>query len=208
MTLTFSPPPFVTPQRPVRRFGRRIAMVGDRSPQSATDDVGASGLRVRPMVAVDTGRVHDFLIAQYETFNAADNTPVGHAHFQAFVSAPALRDRLDEGCIAHVAERDGTVLGMCELHLDGYLTLLYVRGDHHGRGIGRRLLKQGLETLHTVAPAITVVRVRGTPYARGFYTHMGFEPLADALQEDHGIRFHPFLMRLPTHPQRDTVTGT
>lgn len=148
------------------------------------------------MVAADVGPAHDFLLAQYEAFNAIENTSRGHRHFLGFISPRALQERLEKGCIALVAERRRTLLGLCEIHLDGYLTLLYVRGDHQGRGLGRLLLEQGLSRLRAAVPAIRTVRVRGTPYARGFYRHIGFEPLAATIQEDHGIRFHPFVLRL------------
>jgi len=158
------------------------------------------------MTPADAGPVRDFLMAQYEAFNAADNTPIGHGHFRAFVSTEALLDRLAEGSVAYVAARRGAILGMCELHLDGYLTLLYVRGDHQGRGLGRRLLACGLESLLAVAPGIRTIRVRGTPYARGFYAHMGFDPGAKTVQEDHGIRFHPFSLHVTPSSDNDANT--
>jgi GNAT superfamily N-acetyltransferase len=163
---------------------------------------------LRPMLVADSGPVRDFLWVQYEAFNAADNTSEGHALFRDFVSARALRDRLAEGSIAFVAERQGAIVGMCEFQRDGYLTLLYVRGDHQGRGLGRRLLACGLAQMQAAVPWIRVVRVRGTPYARGFYAHIGFQPLDgdDAPREDHGIRFHPFKLRLDD--ARARVSGT
>lgn len=148
------------------------------------------------MDPADAGRVRDFLLAQYDAFNAGDNTPAGDAMFRDFVAVPALRARLAAGSVIHVAERRHRLLGVCEMHRDGYLTLLYVRGDHQGRGLGRRLLETALERLLIVAPDLDRLRVRGTPYARGFYSRLGFRETASEAQEDRGIRYHPFELAL------------
>lgn len=168
--------------------------------------VTRDGWHLRPMVPADAGRVRDFLLAQYDVFNAVDNTPAGDAMFRDFVTVPALRARLGAGCILHVAERRQRLLGVCEIHRDGYLTLLYVDGDHQGRGLGRRLLQTTVERALAMVPDMNRLRVRATPYARGFYARLGFrETGAGLLQEDRGVRFFSFELPLPG--RHDTPTG-
>lgn len=154
------------------------------------------GVHPRPAVEADAGPVRDFLMAQYDAFNAADNAPEGHRVFRDFVSVPALRGRLGAGSLMLVAERRGAILGVCEMHRDGYLTLLYVDGAHQGRGLGRLLFGMALRRLRAEAPALRTVRVRAMPYARGFYTHLGFRPLRDGLRTDRGLRFYPLVLDL------------
>lgn len=158
--------------------------------------VTREGIHLRPMAMRDAGPVRDFLQAQYDAFNAVDNTDAGHATFRAFVQVAALRARLEEGQVIHVAERRGQILGVGEVQMDGYLTLMYVRGDFQGRGLGRRLLQAALTRLIAVRGAVDRIRVRGMPYARGFYEHMGFRCLSEVVQEDRGIRYYPFALDL------------
>lgn len=157
----------------------------------------AESVRLRPMRAADAGPVSDFLLAQYAAFNAVDNTGDGHRVFRDFVARAALRTRLAAGSVLLLAERQGLLLGVCELHRDGYLTLLYVRGDHQGRGIGGRLLRAALARLRAEAPGVRRIRVRATPYARGFYESAGFRPAASGLRWEQGLCFHPLVLDLP-----------
>ncbi|WP_299436464.1 GNAT family N-acetyltransferase [uncultured Rhodospira sp.] len=158
--------------------------------------VPRDGILLRPATTADVGPMRDFLLSQYDTFNAIDNTPEGHRVFGDFVAAPALRARLEAGSVVTVAERHGAILGVCEMHRDGYLTLLYVHGDRQGRGLGRRLLVETLRRLRAEAPSARTIRVRATPYARGFYARLGFRPLEAEARTDRGLRFYPFVLDL------------
>ncbi|MQX36609.1 GNAT family N-acetyltransferase [Roseospira navarrensis] len=184
-----------TPGRPPPEAPRSHPGTGAAG-RAAFWTVTRTGVLLRPMTPAEAVPARDFLVAQYEAFNAVDNTDEGHATFRDFVAPDALRRRLDAGNVTHLAERDGAILGLCELHRDGYLTLLYVRGDHQGRGLGRRLLRCGLARLLALEPETRQVRVRATPYARRFYLRAGFEPLTDTVQDDHGIRFYPLALRI------------
>jgi len=191
------------PARPEARARHRGAAVDG---SAAFWTVTRDGWHLRPMGPADAGRVRDFLLAQYDVFNAVDNTPAGDAMFRDFVTVPALRTRLGAGCILHVAERRRRLLGVCEIHRDGYLTLLYVDGDHQGRGLGRRLLQTTVERARAVVPDMDRLRVRATPYARGFYARLGFrETGAGCLQEDRGVRFFTFELALPR--RHDATAG-
>jgi len=172
-------------------------------PMAAAQGIGAAfwtvtreGVCLRPMTGRDVGPVRDFLQAQYAAFNAEDNTPEGHVTFRAFIDPSALRVRLAEGHVFNAAERDGQILGLCEIQADGYLTLMYVRGDFQGRGLGRRLLDATLTRFVTVYGPAALIRVRAMPYARGFYEQVGFRLVEDAPREDRGIRYYPFVLDL------------
>ncbi|MBB4284996.1 GNAT family N-acetyltransferase [Roseospira goensis] len=168
--------------------------------------VTRDGTHLRPMTVRDAGPGRDFLLTQYAAFNADDNTVEGDRAFRDFVAVPALTARLAAGSVVQVADRRGTVLGVCEMHRDGYLTLLYVRGDHQGRGLGRRLFEQTLTRLRAVVPDLARIRVRATPYALGFYRALGFHALADDAVEAQGLRFHP--LELPLEADAPAVTDT
>lgn len=165
------------------------------SPLSCRDSApvgrrAAAGFDLRSMTDEDAATVRDFLVTQYEAFNAIDNTPEGHAIFHAFVSAESLRGRLAGGSLVHLAHQRGCLVGVCEIHRDGYLTLLYVRGDRQGLGLGHRLLVVTLDRLRAASPGVRRIRVRATPYARAFYTRVGFQAKTHDAKVEHGMRFH------------------
>ncbi len=191
LSLTTPPPLPPRPRPPVT-----VRSAGVPGAGAAYWTVTREGIHLRPMAGRDAGAVRDFLQAQYDAFNAVDNTDIGHATFRAFVQVSALRARLEDGQVIHLAERRGQILGVGEMQTDGYLTLMYVRGDFQGRGLGRRLLQAALTRLIAVRGAVDCIRVRGMPYARGFYEHMGFRCLSDVVQEDRGIRYYPFALNL------------
>ncbi len=71
-----------------------------------------------------------------------------------------------------VAESDGVIAGV----LRGRTTRLgslFVRGDHHRRGIGRRLVERFEQEV--VAQGGTTVKVAATLYALPFYLKMGYK---------------------------------
>ena len=71
-----------------------------------------------------------------------------------------------------VAEDDGQIVGVLRGRKDR-LASLFVRGDHHRQGIGRRLVEQfELECLRQGARNI---RVAATLYAVPFYLAMGYK---------------------------------
>ena len=193
MPLSLATPPPLPP-----RTRRPVTVRSSHAPGAGAAfwTVTREGIHLRPMAARDAGPVRDFLQAQYDAFNAVDNTALGHATFRAFIHVAALCARLEAGQVVHLAERRGQILGVCEVQTDGYLTLMYVRGDFQGRGLGRRLLEAALTRLVAMHGGIDCLRVRSTPYARGFYEHMGFRCLGETMREDRGIRYYPFALDL------------
>lgn len=75
-----------------------------------------------------------------------------------------------------VAERDGQVLGFCELEPNGHIGCFYVHKDHVGRGVGRVMYAE----LERQARALELRRlfVEVSLTARSFFLRMGFVLLA------------------------------
>ena len=71
-----------------------------------------------------------------------------------------------------VAEDEGQVVGVLRGRKDR-LASLFVRGDHHRQGIGRRLVERF--ELECLQKGSTVIRVASTLYAVPFYLAMGYK---------------------------------
>lgn len=79
-----------------------------------------------------------------------------------------------------VAERDGTIVGMCALEDLGRrwsLEHVWVEPSAHGGGIGRALVMCALEEAGRRRPG--VVELLADPFARGFYERLGARHAGD-----------------------------
>ena len=73
--------------------------------------------------------------------------------------------------LVFVGEEDGEIVGVLRGRKER-LASLFVRGDHHRRGIGRRLVAQFEQ--ESVRQEVRVIRVAATLYAIPFYTALGY----------------------------------
>ena len=71
-----------------------------------------------------------------------------------------------------VAEDDGEIVGVLRGR-KGRLASLFVRGEYHRQGIGRKLVKRF--ELESLRQGVTVIRVAATLYAVPFYLAMGYK---------------------------------
>jgi GNAT superfamily N-acetyltransferase len=77
-----------------------------------------------------------------------------------------------QAAIVFVAEDDGQVVGVLRGRADK-LQSLFVRGDHHRQGIGRKLVEHFERDC--LRQGSTVVRLQATLYAVPFYLKMGYK---------------------------------
>jgi len=78
-------------------------------------------------------------------------------------------------------------LGFMFLH-DGHLEALFVDPDHHGKGIGKALIRNVLGA----HPNLTVDVNEQNPKALGFYEHLGFERVGRSALDGQG-RAYPLI---------------
>jgi len=84
----------------------------------------------------------------------------------------------DDRFIVHVAEQDGTLIGYGALNvLDERIDAIYVRPDHHGKGVATAMLKQ-LE-LSAKFQDIEVLDIMAAVNAVPFYKSVGYWELED-----------------------------
>jgi len=80
--------------------------------------------------------------------------------------------RVIRASMVFVAEKDGEIVGVLRGRKDK-LQSLFVRGDHHRQGIGRRLVKRFEQDC--LAQGAVEIRLMSTLYAVPFYQAMGYK---------------------------------
>ncbi len=97
-----------------------------------------------------------------------------------------------------VAEEDGEIVGALRGRKDR-LQSLFVRGDHHRHGIGRRLVERFEQ--ECLAQGATAIRVAATLSAVSFYSEMGYKRTTGVRSgrslEGSGLMYQPMKKILP-----------
>lgn len=75
---------------------------------------------------------------------------------------------------------------------DGSLEMLFIDPNERGKGLGRRLLRLGIESYGVRRLAVN----EQNPQAAGFYEHMGFEAFARSETDEQGNPYPILYMRL------------
>ena len=75
---------------------------------------------------------------------------------------------------------------------DGALEMLFIDPEERGKGLGRRLLRLGIESYGVRRLAVN----EQNPRAAGFYEHMGFEAHARSETDEQGNPYPILYMRL------------
>jgi len=116
----------------------------------------------------------------YSEFNLSFAPPEGRGPFLGpFRHARSLQKAHQEALarvirseMVFVAEDEGEIVGVLRGRKDR-LASLFVRGDHHRQGIGRRLVERFEQ--ECLRQRATAIRVAATLYAVPFYLKMGYK---------------------------------
>ena len=137
-------------------------------------------ITIRPYREVDAQDVGRLIADTYGEYNLTFAPPEERGPFlgpfqHARSPDPAHREaiaRTIRSEMVFVAEEEGEIVGVLRGRRER-LGSLFVRGDHHRRGIGRRLVA-GFEQ-ECLRQGVTVIRVAATLYAVPFYLAMGYK---------------------------------
>jgi predicted N-acetyltransferase YhbS len=97
--------------------------------------------------------------------------PFQHAHSPEQAHQEAIA-RVIRSEMVFVAEEAGEIVGVLRGRKER-LGSLFVRGDHHRQGVGRRLVEHFEKA--SLRQGVTVIRVASTLYAIPFYSKMGYK---------------------------------
>lgn len=85
------------------------------------------------------------------------------------------------------AIENGQIVGVLAMRAPQHISFFFVKADHHGRGIGKKLfttMRQDYE--------LQEFTVNSSPYAVDIYRHLGFIP-TDMEKVTNGIRYTPMV---------------
>ena len=136
-------------------------------------------LIIRDYREMDANRVGILIADTYREFNLTFASleeskaflgPFQHARSPEKAHQEAIANVI-RAALVFLAEKDGEILGVLRGSRDRLLSL-FVSGDHHRQGIGRRLVER-LEQ-ECLAQGSDVIRLRSTLYAVPFYRAVGY----------------------------------
>lgn len=123
-------------------------------------------------------------------YEAPDYPPAGVETFKAYISAENIEKQMRAGALRLWACTEaGAVVGVVAIRPPCHVSLLFVAGSHHRRGIARALYRAGVAAVQAQG-ACAAATVNASPYAVDAYRHMGFVPTGGEQLVD-GLRFTP-----------------
>lgn len=117
-------------------------------------------------------RAQELAKSVFMRFDAPDYSKKGAEGVVRFIYYD-MPQKLREGSMTvYGCFERGTLLGMCALDTFNHISLLFVDGSYHNRGIGSALVKQACfaARLH----GNEHITVNAAPFAVGFYHKIGF----------------------------------
>lgn len=120
-------------------------------------------------------------------FEAPEYSEQGVAEFASFIEPASIKKRIESGELLFFGCFDGAELtGVIATRNRNHICLLFVKKEHHRKGIARRLYSAVLESCH--AQGFKEITVNSSTYAAVAYRRLGFTA-TDSEQTINGIRF-------------------
>ncbi len=119
-------------------------------------------------------------------YEAPEYSQEGIDNFRAYVNDETIVSSLD----MYGAFLDNEIVGMIATRNNGcHISLFFVDGNHHRKGIGKLLFSALVEESQS-----KVITVNSSPYAVEVYHRLGFVD-ADEEQLQSGIRYTPMVLK-------------
>jgi GNAT superfamily N-acetyltransferase len=157
-------------------------------------------LTIRPYRESDAAQVGRLIADTYSRFNLSFASgdelgkllgPFRHAWSDEPAHGEAIAQVIRAPLVS-VAEEDGEIVGVLRGRKER-LASLFVRGDRHRQGIGRRLVEAFEQA--SIAEGVAAIRVAATLYAIPFYTALGYRRTSGVRNgwsfEGTGLRYQP-----------------
>lgn len=135
--------------------------------------------------ALSRKRIDDALPLIWEVFSEYEAVNYSESGKQAFWNAIHSEEYLNK-LRAYGAFEGKELIGIIATRNKGsYVALFFVKGTHHGKGIGRKLWNAVLEENSS-----ETITVHSSKYAVPIYEKLGFVKIGN-VQEDGGIQYTP-----------------
>jgi len=147
-------------------------------------------IKVRPASVDDWQPAMDLAWRTFLKYDAADYTREAVDSFKDFVTDNTLYRNFCEGRYPlFVALLEGRIIGLISLRNHNHISLLFVDGNYHRKGIGSALVRYIGEYLVN-EEKINSATVFAAPYAYSFYRAEGFKEIGSETERE-GMVFTP-----------------
>jgi GNAT superfamily N-acetyltransferase len=142
--------------------------------------VESSMITIRDYRESDADCVGKLIADTYSEYNLSFATPEQRSAFLGPFQYARSLEKIHSEAIALVIKSAVVFVAECDSEIVGVLrgrrerlASLFVRGDHHGQGIGRELVERFEK--ESRKQGVTVIRVAATMYAISFYLALGYK---------------------------------
>lgn len=156
---------------------------------SNNTDFSISEIRLHDLQENEIKTAIELIQSVFDEFIAPDYSSEGVISFMNYIQPTMMRRRLRIEDVFIITARDKDELaGIIEMRNSNHISLLFVRKEYQGRGIGRRLFEDALAQCREANPALSTISVNSSPYAIPIYEKLGFRSTGPEEIKD-GIRF-------------------
>lgn len=137
---------------------------------------------IRELKVEDVGSVSELVLRSFTNSIADSLSEEGIASFAHIASLESFLARMHDDNAMFVCEQDGKIQGMIELKEGRHVAMLFVEPGNQRSGIGRRLLREALQSCR-----VEVITVSSSLTSVGAYLRYGFE-IAGEQGESAGLK--------------------
>ena len=133
----------------------------------------------------------DLIWSVFNEFEAPEYSNEGIYTFKEFINADKLYENSEKGFMNFLACFDQRKLvGIIASRESCHISLLFVKKEHHHKGIARELFNKLTAEIVENNPNAKCITVNSSPFAVQIYKKLGFIP-TDEEQIQDGLRFTP-----------------
>lgn len=155
-----------------------------------------SNLIYREIWSGEETKICELILDCFNEFVAPGYSQKGIEEFCKYVNPAALSNRLKNSeSFVIMACYNEQVVGVMEVRSFNHISLLFVKKEHHKKGIAKMLLQHSIEKCKQFNPSLKEIDINSSPYAVDIYKKMGFIQ-TDNEQVINGIRFIHMVLKL------------
>jgi predicted N-acetyltransferase YhbS len=152
-----------------------------------------SGMKIRVALPADSKGISELISGLSAKFITGGFSSTGRAHLLDTMTPQAIEKSIQSGYQYHVAEMDGSLVGVVAVKDNKHLYHLFVAEEYQRQGIAKKLwqlaMKECLNNGNTGE-----FTVNSSEYARDVYTRLGFVARPGA-QIKNGVVFFPMSLQ-------------
>lgn len=142
-------------------------------------------ITIRQLMTGEEKTITPLIREAFDTHISANYSAQGVIEFYRYIDIAAIRKRIQEDHEIFIALSGQEITGIMELRNLNHISLLFVKNENKGAGIGKLLLQHAVAKCKSAG--IRDITVNSSPNSVGFYSAQGFVPEGEE-EEDRGIR--------------------